>query len=86
MRFKTGLTIGFAVGYVLGTKAGRERYEQIRSVWQRVAADDRVQDVTAKGKAIIDESADKARGAVSSTIAEASQKIRERTESNGERA
>lgn len=30
MRFRMGLAIGFATGYVLGTKAGRERYEQIR--------------------------------------------------------
>ncbi len=30
MRFKTGLAVGAAVGYVLGARAGRERYEQIR--------------------------------------------------------
>jgi len=29
MRGKLGLVVGAAVGYVLGTKAGRERYEQI---------------------------------------------------------
>jgi hypothetical protein len=29
-RMKTGLIIGFAAGYYLGAKAGRERYEQIR--------------------------------------------------------
>jgi hypothetical protein len=29
MRFRTGLIIGLAVGYYFGTKAGRERYEQI---------------------------------------------------------
>lgn len=30
MRFKTGLTIGVAVGYVLGARAGRDRYESIK--------------------------------------------------------
>ena len=30
-RFRTGLIVGFGIGYVLGTKAGRERYEQIAS-------------------------------------------------------
>lgn len=30
MRFRLGVAVGFAAGYVLGTKAGRERYEQIR--------------------------------------------------------
>ena len=30
MRGKVGLVIGMAVGYVLGTRAGRERYEQIK--------------------------------------------------------
>lgn len=30
MRFRVGLLAGFAIGYYLGAKAGRERYEQIR--------------------------------------------------------
>lgn len=30
MRGKVGLVIGLGVGYVLGTRAGRERYEQIK--------------------------------------------------------
>ena len=30
MRFRMGLLAGFAAGYYLGSKAGRERYEQIR--------------------------------------------------------
>ena len=30
MRFKTGVLVGAAVGYVLGARAGRERYEQIK--------------------------------------------------------
>lgn len=38
MRGKMGLVIGLAAGYVLGTRAGRERYEQIKAqaakVWE----------------------------------------------------
>lgn len=30
MRFRAGLIIGGAIGYVLGARAGRERYDQIR--------------------------------------------------------
>ena len=30
MKFRTGLVVGIGVGYVLGARAGRERYEQIK--------------------------------------------------------
>ena len=30
MRFRTGMLVGLAAGYVAGTRAGRERYEQIK--------------------------------------------------------
>ena len=33
MRFRLGLLTGFGIGYVLGAKAGRERFDQLRSVW-----------------------------------------------------
>ena len=31
MGTKTGILIGVGIGYVLGARAGRERYEQIRA-------------------------------------------------------
>lgn len=31
MGTKTGILIGVGIGYILGTRAGRERYEQIRA-------------------------------------------------------
>jgi len=36
MRGKIGLVVGLGVGYVLGTRAGRERYEQIKKQWLKV--------------------------------------------------
>ena len=39
MRGKTGLALGLAIGYVFGTKAGRERYEQLSQSAKRLADD-----------------------------------------------
>ncbi|HEY9308485.1 MAG TPA: hypothetical protein VIP82_11870 [Microbacterium sp.] len=36
MKGKAGLAVGLAIGYVLGTRAGRERYEQIKAQWLKV--------------------------------------------------
>lgn len=43
MKGKILLLTGLAVGYVLGTRAGRERYEEIKSVANKLWADPRVQ-------------------------------------------
>jgi hypothetical protein len=50
MRGKAGLVIGLAVGYVLGTRAGRERYEQIKSQWLKVWNTEQVQTQVTKVK------------------------------------
>lgn len=36
MKGKAGLVIGLSVGYVLGTRAGRERYEQMKTQWLKI--------------------------------------------------
>jgi hypothetical protein len=43
MKGKILLLTGLAVGYVLGTRAGRERYEEIKSAANKLWADPRVQ-------------------------------------------
>ena len=43
---KLSLLIAFALGYVLGAQAGRERYEQIRGTVNKVKNDPRVQEKT----------------------------------------
>ena len=40
---KTSLLVGFAAGYVLGSRAGHERYEQIKAGASRVARNPKVQ-------------------------------------------
>lgn len=42
MKFRTGLVIGLAAGYVLGAKAGRERYEKIVAVSNKVRSNETV--------------------------------------------
>ena len=36
MKLRFGLVVGFAVGYYLGAKAGRERYEQLRRAIDKI--------------------------------------------------
>ena len=43
MKGKILLLTGLAVGYVLGTRAGRERYEEIKTAANKLWADPRVQ-------------------------------------------
>ena len=38
------ILVAGGIGYVLGTKAGRERYEQMRSTFNKVKDDPRVQE------------------------------------------
>ncbi|WP_401000237.1 YtxH domain-containing protein [Agromyces sp. GXQ0307] len=71
MKGKILFVVGLGVGYVLGTRAGRERYEQIRKaaegVWNQPAVQDGVQ--TAKDFAM-------ARvGDVSDTVLENAKKL-----------
>ena len=42
MKFRTGLIVGIAVGYVAGTKAGRERYEQIVAFYNKLKTNDKL--------------------------------------------
>jgi len=43
MKGKILLLTGLAVGYVLGTRAGRERYEEIKTAANKLWSDPRVQ-------------------------------------------
>jgi hypothetical protein len=50
MRGKVGLVIGLAAGYVLGARAGRQRYEQIKAQFDKVWNLEPVQEQVGKAK------------------------------------
>jgi hypothetical protein len=54
MGFKSGMLVGFGVGYVLGSKAGRERYEELRAAWDQFMGNPSVQRVVTKGREVVD--------------------------------
>jgi hypothetical protein len=54
------LVAGLAVGYVLGTRAGREKYEQIAATARKVNAHPTVVQAQEKAKALISTGTDKA--------------------------
>jgi hypothetical protein len=51
---KLSFLAGFGAGYVLGAKAGRERYEQIRRAWEHAKDDPRLQSAAGLAQARAD--------------------------------
>ncbi|MEV8267837.1 hypothetical protein [Microbacterium sp. NPDC076911] len=79
MRGKSGLVIGLAVGYVLGTRAGHERYEQIKTQWLKLWQLDVVQDQVTKATDFAKSSA----MALPSTLWDSAVKVAKAASSNG---
>lgn len=52
---KLPFLLGFGAGYVLGARAGRERYEQIRRAWAHAKDDPRLQSVAGMAQARADD-------------------------------
>ncbi|MGN7949807.1 hypothetical protein ACTJKH_13755 [Microbacterium sp. 22215] len=64
MKGKIGLVVGLGVGYVIGTRAGRERYEQIKTQWLKVWHLDPVQEQVEKVKGYVGDKAAAVPGAI----------------------
>ena len=50
MRGRRALLMGFGAGYVLGAKAGHERYEQLRRLYDNLVSSPTFQDATGKAR------------------------------------
>ena len=52
---KLSFLVGFGAGYVLGSKAGRERYEQIKRAWEHAKDDPKLQSLAGLAQARADD-------------------------------
>jgi len=64
MRFRLGCAAGFAGGYYLGAKAGRQRYDQINRSLRKLRRSEAFETVAERARTVIDEGVEKARGIV----------------------
>jgi hypothetical protein len=67
MRFRLGVVTGFAAGYYLGAKAGRERYEQINRAIRKVQGSDAYEAAMDKVHEATSVASDKVRDVMSHT-------------------
>ena len=68
MRFRLGLSVGFGLGYYLGARAGRERYEQINDMVRRVKRSETFETATDKAKDVVDLGVEKTKDMVDSKL------------------
>lgn len=81
---KLPLLLAGGVGYVLGTRAGRERYEKIRASAKHVASDPRVRSKVHQATDMVKEQAPVVKDKVSSAASQATAKVRSAEESDEE--
>ncbi len=68
VKLRYGLAAGFAVGYYLGTKAGRERYRQLRRVGVGALRSPPADLAAAKARAALDLGVERLRDLVEARI------------------
>ncbi|MCW2866891.1 MAG: YtxH protein [Marmoricola sp.] len=75
--------ISGGIGYVLGTKAGRERYEQIRGQFNKVKSDPRVQEKAQQAADLAKEKAPVVKDKVAQAAGAAADKAKNAAPSGG---
>jgi len=75
---KTGFLIGLGAGYVLGARAGRQRYEDIRRWWGQFSGNPTVQRAAERTKDVATESAKRGLSVVQQRVEKAGSAVRDR--------
>ncbi len=80
LRMKLRTALVFGIGYVLGSRAGRDRYEQLRRLYRRTTSNEQVRKVIDQGKDIVDAGTAQVRGAAAEQLRNAGEAIRDRAD------
>ena len=80
MRYRLTFMTGVAVGYVLGARAGRERYEQLRKAARQFVQAPAVQEAARKVKVVGGSAAGKMGDKLPDSVSERVRYLRERSD------
>ena len=78
MRIKLGFLVGFGAGYVLGAKAGTERYEQLRRLYGNLISSPQFREASGKAKDAVGTGLEQAKGAASEGVQKVTEAVREK--------
>lgn len=82
MRGRLGLFLGFGAGYVLGAKAGTERYEQLRRLYENLLASPGFKRAGGRAKDVVETGIEQAKDKASEGV----NKVKERRSGDGQPA
>lgn len=83
MKFRFGLFVGIAIGYVLGSRAGYERYQQIQKGWRSVRRSEPAQRLTSEVRDLADRTSSKLEQKASRGMDQISDQLRSDADGNG---
>jgi hypothetical protein len=75
---KASFLIGFGAGYVIGSKAGTQRYEQLRRLYDNVAASKTFRKATGRAKEAASSGLGQAKDLASEGVTKVTDAVRER--------
>ena len=85
MRGRLGVLIGFGAGYVLGAKAGTERYEQLRRLYDNLVTSPGFQQATGKARSAASSGLGSAKEKASESVSKVTDAVKERKPSDDDR-
>ena len=75
---KLGFLVGFGAGYVLGAKAGHERYDQLRRLYDNLLSSPQVKRAGGKARDAVETGYGQARDKAQEGVTKVQEKVRER--------
>ena len=76
MTFRLGLIVGGAVGYVFGTRAGQERYEQIQQAYRKLKQSETAQKMTAEVRDLASQTGERLETKATESVSRVTGKVR----------